>query len=94
MAKKTRPPQKPRHVRIELMDPEILDVAGAAELLGVSTRTIYNMVKCGELPAKKVGKEWRFSRRTLINWISGKTEANGALGLDQILKNTNVKVLK
>ena len=52
------------------------------------------MVKRGELPAKKVGKEWRFSRRTLINWVSGKTEQNGSTGLDQLLKNANVKVVK
>ena len=76
MAERTSPrPKKPktaRWPRLALMDKEILDVEGAATLLGVST-TIYHLARKGELPATRVGREWRFSRTNLIQWV-----ANGA----------------
>jgi excisionase family DNA binding protein len=62
-----------RWQRIAMMDREILDVEGAATLLGVSTTTIYNLVRKGDIPATRVGREWRFARTNLIQWV-----ANGA----------------
>ncbi len=51
------------------MAKEILDVAGAAELLGVSPATVYKLARAGKLPATKVGREWRFARARLIDWV-------------------------
>ncbi len=51
------------------MAKEILDVAGAAELLGVSPATVYKLARTGKLPATKVGREWRFARARLIDWV-------------------------
>ena len=48
------------------MDKEILAVEGAAILLGVSTTTIYNLARKGEIPATRVGREWRFARSNLL----------------------------
>jgi excisionase family DNA binding protein len=58
------------------MDAEILDVEGAATLLGVSTRTIYQLARKGDIPATRVGREWRFARRNLINWIANGSRAD------------------
>jgi excisionase family DNA binding protein len=55
------------------MDKEILDVEGAAILLGVSTTTLYNLARKGEIPATRVGREWRFARSNLLQYV-----ANGA----------------
>jgi excisionase family DNA binding protein len=66
-------PKTTRWQRIAMMDKEILDVEGAATLLGVSTTTIYHLARKGEIPATRVGREWRFSRTHLIQWV-----ANGA----------------
>jgi excisionase family DNA binding protein len=38
-----------------MMDKEIVDVEGAATLLGVSTTTIYNLARKGEIPATRIG---------------------------------------
>jgi excisionase family DNA binding protein len=35
--------------------------------------TIYNLARKGESPATRVGREWRFARANLIQWV-----ANGA----------------
>jgi excisionase family DNA binding protein len=72
--KKTGKP-RPRAVRLERMDSEILDVAGAAALLGVSKTAIYGLLKKGELPARKIGKEWRFTRKNLLAYVGETTTA-------------------
>ena len=41
-----------------------------ATLLGIATRTVCLWAECGELPAIKVGRQWRFRRDTLIEWLS------------------------
>ena len=50
-------PKSSRWQRLAMMDKEILDVTGAATLLGVSTTTIYNLARKGEIPATRVGAE-------------------------------------
>ena len=50
---KPKKPKTSRWQRIAMMDKEILDVEGAATLLGVSTTTIYNLARKGEIPATR-----------------------------------------
>ncbi len=50
-------------------DPEILNVEQAAELLGVSVKTFSKVLHLEALPARKIGREWKFSRAALIAWI-------------------------
>jgi excisionase family DNA binding protein len=70
--KKTAKP-RPRSERLHQMDSEIVDVAGAAALLGVSKTAIYGLLKKGELPARKIGKEWRFTRKNLLAYVGQAT---------------------
>ena len=65
-----------RHKRIAAMAKEILDVAGAAELLGVSPWTIYQLARKGTIPGTRVGKEWRFARQVLIQWVANGSQAD------------------
>ncbi|MGE3537790.1 MAG: helix-turn-helix domain-containing protein [Candidatus Tectimicrobiota bacterium] len=58
------------------MDKEILDVEGAALILGVSSTTIYNLARKGEIPATRVGREWRFSRSNLVQWVVNGSQAD------------------
>ena len=77
--RKSSKPKKPktaRWQRIAMMDKEILDVEGAATLLGVSATTIYNLARKGEIPATRVGREWRFARSYLIQWVANGTAAD------------------
>lgn len=42
------------------------------EVLGclkVNPRTIYRLIKSGELPAVRIGRQWRFRRSDLDAWI-------------------------
>lgn len=65
-----------RRKRIAAMTKEILDVHGAAELLGVSPWTIYQLARKGTVPGTRVGKEWRFARATLIGWVANGAQAD------------------
>ena len=37
--------------------------------LKVNPRTIYRLIKTGELPAIRIGRQWRFRRADLDDWI-------------------------
>ena len=48
---------------------EVLDVEEVADLLSVSPWTVREQARLGRLPGRKVGKEWRFSRQGLLEWL-------------------------
>lgn len=50
-------------------DREILNIEEAANLLGVSVKTFNKVLHSQSMPARKIGREWKFSRRALIDWI-------------------------
>ncbi|MFH0943935.1 MAG: helix-turn-helix domain-containing protein [Planctomycetota bacterium] len=53
---------------------EILNIDEAAVLLGVSTKTFAKVLRDGEIPGRKIGREWKFARRALVDWVaSGKS---------------------
>jgi excisionase family DNA binding protein len=73
--------QAPRKVRtkaerIALMDQEMLDVEGAATVLGGSATTVYHLARKGEIPATRVGRAWRFSRSNLVQWVVNGTQGD------------------
>ena len=49
---------------------EIMTPRDAAEYLSVHVRTIYRLVKHGEIPGRKIGGSWRFKRHALDKWLS------------------------
>src|SRR5919109_4205673 len=65
-----------RAERIAAMDEEILEVAGAARVLGVSTRTVYNLARKGDIPAMRIGREWRFALKNVREWVANASKAD------------------
>ena len=61
------------------MDEQYIDnyisIVEAAEYLGIKTVTLRNWLKKDvELPARKIGKQWKFKRSELDAWVnSGKS---------------------
>jgi excisionase family DNA binding protein len=51
------------------MQDEILTLPELAQLLKVAEKTVYTMAQKGELPAFKVGGQWRFRRDDIDAWI-------------------------
>ncbi len=48
---------------------DVLNAEEAAEFLGFNPYTIREKARLGEIPGRKIGREWRFSRRKLLEWI-------------------------
>jgi excisionase family DNA binding protein len=48
---------------------EVLNVEEAAEFLGFAPYTIREKARDGQIPGRKIGGEWRFSRRRLLEWV-------------------------
>ena len=53
---------------ISKRDP-LLTTAAVARWLGVSTRTVCLWAECKELPAIKIGRQWRFREGELSAWL-------------------------
>mgnify|MGYP001579373816 CR=1 len=53
---------------------EILTLEEASGFLKLSRSTLYNLAQHKKIPARKIGKSWRFVKAYLIRWIeqSGK----------------------
>ena len=49
---------------------EVLTLEELAALLKVSETTAYSLVRGGELPGRKVGREWRFLRSRVLDWLA------------------------
>ena len=54
---------------METRQKEVLTAEEAAEFLGFNPVTIRLKARSGEIPGRKIGKEWRFSRRVLLEWL-------------------------
>lgn len=60
---------------------KILTVPQAAEQLQVSERTVYEWLRDGKLPGRKIGKVWRLSADAIDDFLRGdvvmnRTQAN------------------
>jgi PTS system nitrogen regulatory IIA component len=49
--------------------PDLLSLKQLAEYLQLSQRTVYRLLERGDLPAVKVGGQWRFRRSTVDEWL-------------------------
>ncbi len=56
----------------------MLDVHGMAALLGISVDTVYDLLKSGELPGRKVGRTWRTTRSAVLRWMEESVQAETA----------------
>jgi len=57
-------PQYPKRERTQIMTPK-----EAAKYLGFHLVTIYRLLKKGEVPATKIGGQWRFKKDVLDAWL-------------------------
>lgn len=51
--------------------PEVLTANEAALLLRLDEATLLNLAQTGQVPGRRVGNEWRFSRAALLGWLTG-----------------------
>lgn len=52
-------------------DRAFLTIDEVLSYLRVKARTVYRLIKAGELPAIRVGRQWRIRRSDLDAWLEG-----------------------
>jgi excisionase family DNA binding protein len=57
--------------------PSILTLENVAEYLRVHPSTIYRLLKKRQLPAFKVGRDWRFNRESIDSWRADAERSRG-----------------
>jgi excisionase family DNA binding protein len=55
---------------------QILNIEEVADYLRVTERTVYRLVWQGALPAMKVGRQWRFEKEAIDQWLHQKRSPN------------------
>jgi excisionase family DNA binding protein len=61
---------------------EMLTAKEMQDLLHVDRSTIYRMAEAGQLPAVKVGKQWRFPGDLVESWLKNQTAPTPAANVD------------
>lgn len=54
---------------MEQMDIKLIGVVDAAKMLCISTKTLRNLVKAGEIPACDIGNKWLFKIEDITDYI-------------------------
>ncbi len=47
----------------------LMTTAAVAKWLGISTRAVCLWAECKEIPAIKIGRQWRFRQDELAEWL-------------------------
>jgi excisionase family DNA binding protein len=51
--------------------PEVLTLAQLADLVQTPAEDLEALAEAGELPGRRIGGEWRFSRAAVLSWLGG-----------------------
>ena len=62
---------------------KLLEVREVSDVLGLSEKVVRDKARAGELPALRVGREWRFDPVRLRTWIQAGGTAAAAATQDQ-----------
>src|SRR5919202_714660 len=54
----------------QVREPDVLSVEQLAQLLQVDATTVRKLAATGELPGRKLGRHWRFSRQAVLDWLA------------------------
>jgi excisionase family DNA binding protein len=54
--------------------PDVMTLNEVAEYLRIPRSTVYKLVREGRIPGQKIGRQWRFRRKVVENWL-GDTES-------------------
>ena len=67
----TMEPSRSSVAQITPEQPEVLTVDEAALLLRVEPEALLELAKIEQVPGRRVGDSWRFSRAALLGWLAG-----------------------
>ena len=63
-------PEGAEGAALEIHDADVLTLEQLAQLLQVEETTLRSLAAKGDLPGKRLGRDWRFSRRAVLDWLA------------------------
>ena len=51
---------------------DVMSIKELAEYLGIGKSKIYSMIRMGKIPASKIGRQYRFSKTVIDEWLKEK----------------------
>ena len=57
-------------VSVASKEPDVLTAEQLAEMLQVDEKTVRTLAARGEVPGRKIGRHWRFSRQAILDWLA------------------------
>lgn len=75
---------------LPFLDPEVLTPNEAALLLRVELATLLDLAQTGEIPARQLGGEWRFSRAAVLGWLAGDRQELALANADDAIGEPHV----
>jgi len=52
----------------------IMTIEEVAKYLKIPKSTVYILAQEGKIPCQKVGRQWRFRKNTIDNWLDSQTD--------------------
>lgn len=49
--------------------PEVMDIKTLAQYLGMGRSKIYNLIRQKKIPASRIGRQYRFSKALIDQWL-------------------------
>jgi excisionase family DNA binding protein len=50
---------------------EVMTIEELAAYLKISKSTLYKLAREGKVPSNKIGRHWRFQKRSIDRWLEG-----------------------
>ena len=50
--------------------PDVMNVEEVAEYLRIPRSSVYKLAKNRRIPSQKAGRQWRFSRKAIDEWLA------------------------
>ena len=61
-----------------MVSSDLMTTKELSEYLQLDRMTIYKLLKAGDIPANRVGHQWRFFRKAIDAWIRSKQVRPGS----------------
>jgi excisionase family DNA binding protein len=66
----------------QVREPEVLTARQLAGMLQVDEKTVRALAANGDLPGRKLEREWRFSRQAVLDWLANPRPNRRAAGFE------------
>jgi excisionase family DNA binding protein len=74
-----------------MKDEAFLTTEEVLDYLQVNLRTVYRLIKAGKIPAVRVGRQWRFRKSDIDEWLARQTAAASDVSVQSAGDSTSLK---